>query len=112
MHGAAVFSRDDHAASGSNFWTTSAITTSAFSSPPSESAQSARYQPNSVTSMRWSAGASAMMLDAALEEVANKTPGGPQLKKLNALRQKLQGAINGSPAAILSCIKDVNEALR
>ena len=56
--------------------------------------------------------ASAMMLDAALEEVANKTPGGPQLKKLNALRQKLQGAINGSPAAILSCIKDVNEALR
>ena len=53
-----------------------------------------------------------MMLDAALEEVANKTPGGPQLKKLNALRQKLQGAINGSPAAILSCIKDVNEALR
>ena len=57
-----------------------------------------------------SAKASALLLDAALEKVINKTPGGAQLNKLNALRKKLKGAIDGSPVALIGIMKEVSEA--
>ena len=44
------------------------------------------------------------------EKVINKTPGGAQLNKLNALRKKLKGAIDGSPVALIGIMKEVSEA--
>ena len=58
-----------------------------------------------------SAKASALVLDATLEELIRNTPGGPQLNKLNNLRKKLKNAINGSPVAIIGVMKEISDAM-